>query len=196
MKTGFAPSLVDVETNYTGAIKANLAYLKQIAQSLPHDYEILASSILSDPRFQSSPGSSGHHHAYLGGLLQHTTEVVQNVVHLSGARNGSLEHYDELLLAAIWHDYHKIYEYEMQTRGDEQAILRMPYRVRIGHVAGSFAEFYHQAKLTGLTDDAINLIGHIMLAHHGRLEWRSPVEPQTAEAFILHAADMLSARPS
>jgi 3'-5' exoribonuclease len=196
MKTGFACQGIDVETNYTGAIKANLTYLHQIAKSLPRDYEILAGSVLSDPRFQSSPGSSGHHHAYLGGLLQHTTEVVENVVHLSGARNGTLQYFDELLLAAIWHDYHKIYEYAAETRGDEDVILKLEYRVRVGHVAGSFAEFYHQAKLTGLTDQAINLIGHIMLAHHGRLEWRSPVEPQTPEAFILHAADMLSARPS
>jgi 3'-5' exoribonuclease len=37
-------------------------------------------------------------------------------------------------------------------------------------------------------------IEHAILAHHGRQEWGSPVEPVTAEAYILHYADMLSVR--
>ena len=75
-------------------------------------------------------------------------------------------------------------------------LVKTPYRNLVRHVAGSHAEFI---RLTAyLSDDHLSpekkmKIEHAMLAHHGRKEWGSPVEPATAEAFILHAADMMSA---
>ena len=41
--------------------------------------------------------------------------------------------------------------------------------------------------------DLMEEVSHVILAHHGRLEWGSPIEPQTPEALIVHQADMLSA---
>lgn len=37
-------------------------------------------------------------------------------------------------------------------------------------------------------------VGHCILAHHGRKDWGSPIEPQTQEAYLLHAADTWSSR--
>lgn len=168
----------------------DLSALFKLAAALPAAYVRLANVVLSDPRFQCAPGASGHHHAFRGGLMQHTKEVVQNLYRLAGY-HPELPHFNELLLAAIWHDYHKIHEYRIEEDG---AITKLDYLKRIGHVVGGYAEFYLEAKSEGLSDDAIHVVGHIMLAHHGRQEWGSPVEPNTPEAFLIHAADMMSAR--
>jgi len=71
-------------------------------------------------------------------------------------------------------------------------ITKKTYRKRINHVAGSAMEFHRHAY--GVLDtEELEQIEHLLLSHHGRKEWGSPVEPATAEAFILHAADMMSA---
>lgn len=85
------------------------------------------------------------------------------------------------------------------------------YKSTIGHVTGS--AMYFQRCFNGWTRPAmpdgsrrsfINLselprsfeehVTHCILSHHGRFEWGSPVEPRTHEAWLLHAADMLSSR--
>jgi 3'-5' exoribonuclease len=45
-----------------------------------------------------------------------------------------------------------------------------------------------------LSEELKTSVGHCILAHHGRQEWGSPIEPQTVEAMIIHYADMLSAQ--
>lgn len=140
-------------------------------------------TVLHDPRFQISPGGSEHHHNYPHGLIIHVNEVMQNV--LSMASNPS----DDLITAVIWHDYMKIKDYAL----DGEQVVKLPYRKLINHVAGSAMEFHHAAHGM-LSVPQLENIEHLLLSHHGRREWGSPVEPLTAEAFILHAADMMSSR--
>lgn len=140
-------------------------------------------TVLHDPRFQISPGGSEHHHNYPHGLVIHVNEVMQNVLSMSS--NPS----DDLITAVIWHDYMKIKDYALD--GDQ--VVKLPYLKLINHVAGPAMEFHHAA--LGLLPSAqLENIEHLLLSHHGRKEWGSPVEPLTAEAFILHAADMMSSR--
>lgn len=92
------------------------------------------------------------------------------------------------------------------TRADEQpqpvtqrikpgGITKLPYLYTIGHVTGGAMLFHMNAMNLGLPFEFVMKVTHIMLAHHGRREWGSAVEPKTPEAWILHAADMLSAQP-
>ena len=153
----------------------------------------LANNVLYDAAFAEAPGSSRFHHAYRGGLAHHTAEVVSNCIHLAG----ELPHVDTdvLLMAAIFHDWMKTREYVLEEDG---SVTKTPYCYLIGHVVGSAMAFRELATTylgVGVSVEFIDDVTHVMLAHHGRTEWRSPVEPQTPEAWILHAADMLSARP-
>lgn len=174
-------TLSDAEKGFFGILdQATRAYLL-------YPFTALADVVLFDPAFVTAPGGASHHHAYKGGLLQHTSEVVAHVIRVAGP----VLDMPSLILAAIWHDYMKTREYVIEPDG---RITKTQYHAQIGHVAGSYVEFVHHARRLGVPDTEIEKIGHIMLAHHGRLEWRSPVEPQTPEAFILHTADMLSAR--
>jgi 3'-5' exoribonuclease len=165
-----------------------IEYLLKTSYSLDTKLHRICSEIIEDERFQESPGGSTHHHAFRGGLAIHTAEVVWAARNM--AARTDIINFQVLLTAAICHDRNKIYEYEII----DGSVKNKPYRDLIGHVAGSWQWFTRHAATLGVDEDLVDQISHCMLSHHGRLEWRSPVEPKTPEAFILHSADMLSAK--
>jgi 3'-5' exoribonuclease len=184
-----------------GSVEAHLSYLMEMAHTLETPYVNLCTFVINTDEFKTSPASHHHHHAYPGGLAEHTDEVVQLLEHY-----GTLGHIDRnvLLTAAVWHDFHKIYEYLVSRvikdstkvtelpAPDTYQIDYSPYANHIGHVVGGYSEFVTVAGRTRLSDTQIAAIGHCLLTHHGRREWGSPVEPHTEEAFLLHMADMRS----
>lgn len=159
-------------------------YLLSLTKELPPELANISLEVLDDPRFHEAPGGKEHHHNYKHGLLIHTKEVT------SKARSMATDAEQPLITcAAIVHDYHKIFEYAFDSGGK---IYNLPYRKLIGHVVGSWGFFQKMADLVGLDEETKLIIGHCLLSHHGRLEWRSPVEPQTKLAHMLHIADMMS----
>jgi 23S rRNA maturation-related 3'-5' exoribonuclease YhaM len=87
----------------------------------------------------------------------------------------------------------KTREYGSMTVAGVEGVVEYPYRKKIGHLAGSAMEFHCEAR-ERLRVEVLVHIEHLMLSHHGRRDWGSPVEPSTSEAFILHSADMMSAK--
>jgi len=123
-------------------------------------------------------------------LEEHTAEVLQFGVKQIGVD-------PVFVVAAIWHDFAKIFEYEFITADETSAdlvVVSKPYRDLIGHIVGSYTEFVQVAQSFGYPDSFIASVGHCILAHHGRKEWGSPVEPRTPEAWMLHSCDMMSAQ--
>jgi 3'-5' exoribonuclease len=181
--------------------KCDMEYLMEAAHTLNSPYINLCTYVINNIEFQDSPASHHHHHAYPHGLAEHTAEVLQIL-----EPYGSLLNIDRntLLTAGIWHDFHKIFEYNMfrvikdSTKvtelpaPDTYNIEYTPYANMIGHVVGSYTEFCTVAERVQLSVTKIAAVGHCLLAHHGRQTWGSPVEPQTEEAFLLHMADMRS----
>jgi 3'-5' exoribonuclease len=159
---------------------------------LPSTLYSICFGALSDPLWLVAPasGAKGKHHCFKGGLSVHTLEVVNYVDNL--ALGFPHDRHDELATAAILHDYLKVREYGWDDEKDEPT--KLPYRHEIRHVAGSFAWWAQQAARYDLDQEVTDFVGHLMLSHHGRIEWGSPAEPRTREALILHTADMLSAR--
>ena len=144
--------------------------------------------VLYDHRFLTAPGSHEKHHAYRYGLLIHTAEVTSIAAH--SAISFPQVDYDVLLTAAILHDFNKIFDY---TIDDEGKIEKTRYRALVRHLAGSHAMFLQSvgnATEDQISRETVMMIEHAMLAHHGRFEWGSPVEPQTLEAYLLHNADV------
>lgn len=172
-----------------------LDYLAGEAKNLNTVLQEICEVVIADPRFQRSPGGSEHHHNFGGGLIVHTAEVVWGAVQLT--KWSPIVNSQVLIAAAILHDRNKIFEYglEYPENGHEWPgrVTKKPYRKLIGHVAGSWEYFMSQVHGKPISESLVEDISHVMLAHHGRLEWRSPVEPLTPEAFALHSADMLSA---
>lgn len=158
--------------------------------SLTSEWKALCNHVLNDSRFRNGFGGAEHHHNFQGGLVVHTCEVLRNVVKMSYQCDDDTQ--TVLKVAAIWHDFMKVSDYAPDENG---ACVKQPYLKLINHVAGSFAAFYLKLSQTNYTykPEMIERIAHCILSHHGRKEWGSPVEPRTAEAFVLHAADMMSA---
>lgn len=143
---------------------------------------------ISHPAFFRGYGSAKNgphkHHNYEGGLVTHTLEVLEIALGMANTQHLTVNN-DVLIASALWHDHMKYRDYD--ENGDPTL-----YRARIRHLSGSYAEFSRKAAYHNLDIDLTDEIGRCILAHHGRQEWGSPVEPQTVEAQILHFADMLS----
>lgn len=152
------------------------------------------------------PASSSpkKHHHYVGGLSEHTLEVVNlclDEYYLSKYEINRKEAY----LAALFHDYGKIYDYEPWGYHGKTEDIDSEYdklygwkstqeKLLRGHIVNS-AEFFMDSVISSLDCNCFS-IQHAILAHHGRKEWGSPVTPQTPLAWLLHLSDTLSARMS
>lgn len=157
----------------------------------PHLRQLLA-AFLDDPdfvaRFSRAPAARRVHHAYLGGLLEHTLEVVGLCRSLLAIY--PQVHRDLLLAGALLHDIGKTQEFRYQTHieySDEGRLL--------GHVVMSL-QMVDRA-LAGIPDFPAELalrLRHMIVSHHGRYEWGSPRRPKTLEAAALHYVENLSAQ--
>lgn len=137
--------------------------------------------------FLFSTAAATVHHAFVGGLAQHTLEVFNNADALCKV-NPSLNR-DLLCTAALLHDVGKIDEYQPMPINDfsVQGILA-------GHIFLG-AELVGQIGRTiGVPETKIQLLQHLVLAHHGELEYGSPVKAAIPEAIVLHYCDNVSAK--
>lgn len=171
-----------------------------------HNMAPLCRLVLENAEFCEAPASAGIHHCRESGLLEHTAEVVGLALDLAdGMTNhmGSGCDRSVLVVAGVFHDFMKIRDYFWEVKEDQIAVGHKPYHKLVHHISGSFAAMMQQAgPITpaelGLASEKakrhwLDAVGHAMLAHHGRLEFHSPVVPATSEALVLHQADYLSA---
>lgn len=158
----------------------------------------LCDLVLQDKRFWVAPAAAKGHHSFEGGLAVHTAQVLSGA--LSMAPCVPDFKIREVVVGAIWHDYQKIMDYEHEFTEDEVEYVRdgnsfakSRHYSWVNHLAASAMVFrasgYDLAVSANLDP---MLIEHIILSHHGRKEWGSPVEPKTPEAWAVHSADMLS----
>jgi 3'-5' exoribonuclease len=139
-------------------------------------------------RFVRAPGASRLHHACRGGLLEHTLSVVR--LALEAARSHPGLHRDLLLTGALLHDLGKVFELEGETHFTYSTAGRF-----CGHIVlnDRFVTRRLEA-IPGFPEDMAYLLTHMLLSHHGALEWGAPVKPKTPEAWALHYADNLDAK--
>ena len=149
-------------------------------------------SILEDPaiaeKYKLAPAATTYHHAYLGGLLEH-------VVSLLELADRVCDHYDALrrdlvLAGVILHDLGKIEELQFSrafrytTRGQ-----------LVGHIAISLEMVRDKMRTIPDFPPALkDEIEHIILSHHGRLEFGSPKEPMFPEALVVHYLDDMDSK--
>lgn len=151
----------------------------------------IANVVLNDERFSIWSGSSNPntHHYGQGGLLKHTTEVIELCLTNNKVLNCGVDE-RHLFLAALFHDSGKMWDYEC-VKGVWQSTR---HKHRIHHLPRSAINWCRAIDQTNTFRDAEDIILHAILSHHGKKEFRSPVEPQTKLAWLLHLSDSLSAR--
>jgi 3'-5' exoribonuclease len=141
--------------------------------------------------FSTCPAGTGRHHAYVGGLLEHTLAVAALCVSLSAVYPQADA--DILLAAALLHDVGKTEELSCATSLEYTDAGRL-----VGHVV--LGERIVSRAIGGLSrplpaETALRLC-HAILAHHGEPEWGAARRPSTLEALLLHHADNLDAHAS
>ncbi len=142
-------------------------------------------------RFKVAPAAKRMHHAYLGGLLEHTLSVATLVANV--AENYPELDKDLLVTGSILHDIGKIKEY---TYPPEATYFDYTDQGRlVGHLVIG-AEMVQQKidSIPNFPEDTAMLLRHLILSHHGEYESGSPKRPKTAEAFVLHLLDDLDAK--
>ncbi len=141
-------------------------------------------------KFVDSPAAMKIHHAYKGGLLEHTLEVAKLCNSLSLQYKDEINR-DLLISGAILHDIGKIREYMVTSSG----IDRTNEGELVGHIAiGCEMLFEKINKIDNFPKYLSNELKHLLLSHHGEMEWGSPVLPKTNEAILLHMADNSDAK--
>jgi 3'-5' exoribonuclease len=162
----------------------------------PH-LRALAECLLMDDafarKFATCPAGVKLHHAYVGGLLEH-------VVTMMDAADRLLPLYpfvdrDLLLIGIFLHDAGKVREltYARAFGYSDEGQL-------VGHLAiGVELLTTAAAKVPDLTGEPVPRelmlrLQHMILSHHGTLEWGSPRVPMTPEAMLLHVIDMMDTR--
>jgi 3'-5' exoribonuclease len=140
-------------------------------------------------RYERCPASVAGHHAALGGLLQHTVEVGAIARTIARAAGADIE---LVLAGALLHDIGKIEAYSWDGVFDYTDAHYLVGHVVLG--AAMLERRLDEAPEPPCTPLERRLLQHLILSHHGRLEYGSPVPPLTLEAEVLHWADNASAR--
>jgi 3'-5' exoribonuclease len=142
-------------------------------------------------RFERAPGSTSGHHAKIGGLLQHTLEVAR--IAAAAAKTVRRASEDLVVAGALLHDIGKVEAYEIGAGG----FTYTPCGLLVGHVVLGLLMLERRLAALGTplcSDAQLVELQHLILSHHGKLEYGSPVEPMTVEAEIVHRADEASAK--
>lgn len=151
----------------------------------------IVQTIMSQYResFYSYPAAKSHHHAFIGGLGFHTLSMLR----LAKAIANQYPVIDKSLLygGVILHDAAKVIEFKDPLSGEYSLEGNL-----IGHISLMGQKISLVAKQLGYQqkDEAVVLLKHMILAHHGEYEYGSPVRPQLLEAEVLHRIDDLDAK--
>lgn len=158
-------------------------YLKQLLVNLLNDSEFTV-------KFKEAPAAKSLHHAWLGGLLEHTLSLCK-LCQLTA------QHYQEinldlLLTGAILHDIGKIEELEYSrsfgysTKGQLLGHMIIELDL-VNQKISEIQKFPLQLK---------TLVQHLIVSHHGEYEFGSPKRPMFPEALVLHCLDNLDSKIS
>ncbi len=139
-------------------------------------------------RFKKAPAAKYIHHAYLGGLLEHVLSLVK-LCRMIAPHYPGIDA-DLLVAGAVLHDIGKIYElsYDRSFGYTDEGQL-------LGHTVIGFRMLQEKARqLPAFPPRLRTLLEHMLLSHHGQLEFGSPKVPLFAEALLLHYLDDLDAK--
>jgi 3'-5' exoribonuclease len=158
-------------------------HLQQLIQSFLADTELMF-------LFRTAPAAIYLHHAYLGGLLEHTLalmEMAQQMVPLYPELNADL-----ILSGLFLHDIGKTTEldYDVSFRYSDQGRL-------MGHlVKGAILVEEKIKEMAGgaFPRQLADCLIHIIVSHHGLREYGCPILPATPEAYVVHYLDNIDSK--
>ncbi|MFH1747655.1 MAG: HD domain-containing protein [Planctomycetota bacterium] len=172
--------------------------LKSLLRKIEHrDLRDLVGKFLNDEtfarEFQQAPAAVAYHHAWLGGLLEHTLNLVRLAIAICPLYPQVSQ--DLVLAGLLLHDAGKVRELTYQTNFEYTNEGQL-----IGHITQAVLWIHErcreleQENSRPFPPDVEMALKHIILAHHGKYEFGSPRLPATAEAIMIHYLDNLDAK--
>ena len=163
----------------TDSIRDN--YLSQLLKSFFADESFMKS-------FAAHSAAKSVHHGFIGGLLQHTLSVAQICDDM--AKHYSFVNRDLLVAGAMLHDIGKLHELSAFPANDYTDAGQL-----LGHIVIGYQMVNnHIARIPKFPKRLAGEILHLILSHHGELEYGSPKKPALIEAMILSFADNMDAK--
>jgi 3'-5' exoribonuclease len=169
------------------------AELKAILRAMENPHlRALAEAFFADPTFMElfkrAPAGKTIHHPYLGGLLEHTLSLLKLILKVVENYRGI--DVDLLLIGGFLHDIGKVYELSF-----DRSVEYTDRGQLLGHLVMEIEMVDDKLKvIPDFPDELAMLIKHMMVSHHGSLEFGSPKLPQTLEAVMLHYLDDLDGK--
>ena len=158
-------------------------YLKKLLKAFFDDQEFVE-------KFKKAPAATKVHQPYLGGLLEHTCNLVK-ICETMGDIYKEINR-EFLITMALLHDIGKIREYTY-----DRVIEYTDEGKLLGHIAIGLEMIDQKIKnLNNFPPDLELMIKHTLLSHHGRFEFGSPKLPSILTAIALHYADEIEAKIS
>ena len=177
--------------NLSDAYKEAYALINEVKDDFLRN---LTLALLEELREQwlTVPGAVGVHHAYTGGTLVHSLSVAKLAKSIAASIPEAKE--DLCVVGGFLHDIGKLYTYRLNGVSiDMTDDGRLYEHIFMGaEFIGNFADAYVDCDAY-TTMKKLQLLRHIILSHHGSLEYGSPVTPQCIEAIIVNHADGIDA---
>ena len=138
-------------------------------------------------KFYDAPAASSVHHEFSSGLLMHSVSLAEHADYFANYYPNLNR--DLLITGALLHDFGKLIELE------GPAVYHYTTEGRLlGHISIMCGELRIAAKELGITSEVPLLLEHMVLSHHGQLEFGSPIMPLTKEALLLSMIDNLDSK--
>lgn len=162
----------------------------------PHLRALIDAFLADEPlmaRFCAAPAAVKYHHAYLGGLLEHTVGVMR-LAQVVVERYPDLDA-DLLLTAVFLHDVGKVEElaYARSFGYSDEGNLLGHLVIGLTMVERKVRD-WEAAAGQAFPEDLLMVLEHLIVSHHGEYEYGSCKLPMTPEAMALHYLDNLDAK--
>lgn len=156
-------------------------WVKQLGLALLRNPEI-------GSRYKLCPAAKTVHHAFVGGLLCHSLQLIE-IAKVILPFYEDIDH-DRVVFGCAFHDFGKIFElaFGKATGYTDEGKL-------VGHITIGVTLIDREIqKISGFPKELEWELKHLVLSHHGHLEYGSPKRPHTIEAEFVHLLDLMDSR--
>lgn len=179
-----------------------MSFVEAMEEGLPK-YIAGVLLIKNKDAFKRSPAATGMHNAWYGGLLEHTLGMCKLAkeicYHYESAYGEGKFSPDKVMFGILLHDIGKIWEYSTGN----SAFPHTGNGLLANHITMGPAMVYEEANKWFNPSDDIDFVRfererahlmHLIAAHHGQVDWGSPVPPASLEAILVHHIDNLDTK--
>jgi len=156
-------------------------YLKKMFDKFWEDIDFVR-------QFKTAPAAKKMHHAYIGGLLEHTLSMALLADRINGHYSGVDR--DLLMAGVVVHDIGKVKEFDYKYAIDYSDEGRL-----LSHIVIGIRMLEEKIEMIDAFPEKLALLlKHMIVSHHGSLEFGSPEPPKTIEAVLLHFIDEIDSK--